>query len=108
MYIPIFDRDMLYPTGNNLDPGSVDVAVMSPNSQGNLPVFLSAKSNHKPMEYMDILLDIIQSEIFDRTGIDIKSQCTFFILDENDEYIKLVWKNGKQIIERSINIQIQN
>ena len=38
MYIPIFDRDMLYPTGNNLDPGSVHVAVMRPNSQGNLPV----------------------------------------------------------------------
>ncbi len=106
MYIPIFDRDLLYPTDSQMDPGSVHVAVMKPDNQGKLPVFISAKSNHNPMDYMKTLVGIIQADIFDRTRIDIKDQGIFFFVLPNDEYIKLVYQDEKQVTEKVKNIAI--
>lgn len=100
MYTPIFDRDLLYPTGSRMDPGSVHVAVMKPDNQGKLPVFISAKSNHNPMDYMQTLVGILQADIFDRTRIDIEAQGIFFFVLPDDEYMKVVYQDGKQVTEK--------
>ncbi len=100
MYTPIFDRDLLYPTDNHMDPGSVHVAVMKPDNQGKLPVFITPKSNHNPVDYLETLIGIIQADIFDRTRIDIKSQGIFYFTLQNNEIVKLVYQNGKQFIEK--------
>jgi hypothetical protein len=106
MYIPIFDRDLLYPTDSQMDPGSVHVAVMKPDNQGKLPVFIAAKSNHDPMDYMRTLVGIIQADIFDRTRIDIKAQGIFFFALPGDEYMKVVYQDGTQVTEKVNNIEI--
>ena len=100
MYTPIFDRDLLYPTDNHMDPGSVHVAVMKPDNQGKLPVFITPKSNHNPVDYLETLIGIIQADIFDRTRIDIKSQGIFYFTLQNNEIVKLIYQNGKQFIEK--------
>lgn len=100
MYIPIFDRDLLYPTDNLLDPGSVHVAVMKPDDNGKLPVFIKAKSNHNPMDYQETLVGILQADIFDRTRIDIRKQGIFYFTIKDDEFIKLTYQNGKPVTKK--------
>ncbi len=106
MFTPIFDRDLLYPTNSQMAPGSVHVAVMKPDNQGKLPVFISPKSNHNPMEFMQTLVGIIQADIFDRTRIDIKAQGIFFFMLPGNEYMKVVYQNGKQVTEKVNNVEI--
>ncbi len=106
MYVPIFDRDLLYPTNSQMEPGSVHVAVMKPDNQGKLPVFISSKSSHDPLDFLPTLVGIIQADIFDRTRIDIKERGIFFFILPNDEYIKLVFKDGKQVTQKVSNIEI--
>lgn len=106
MYTPIFDRDLLYPTDSHLAPGSVHVAVMRPDIHGKLPVFISPKSNHNPMDYIHTLIGIIQADIFDRTRIDIKTQGVFFFLLTGDEYMKVSYQDGKQVTENVKHLEI--
>ena len=106
MYTPIFDRDLLYPTDSQKDPGSVHVAVMKPDNQGKLPVFIAAKSNHDPVDYIHTLVGIIQADIFDRTRIDIKTQGVFFFLLTGDEYMKVSYQDGKQVTENVKHLEI--
>ncbi len=101
MYQPMFERDLLYPATNLLEPGSVHVSVLKPDIQGRLPIFITPKTMHNPFEYVDILVSIIQADIFDRTRIDIKTQGIFFFRIKDNEYIKLIYQDGKQIVEKS-------
>lgn len=106
MYTPIFNRDLLYPTDNLSDPGSVHIAVMCPDANGKLPVFISAKSRHNPMDYSDTVLEIIQSDIFDKTRINIKNQGIFFFRMSENKYVRMVFKDEKQITEVVSNMEI--
>ncbi|MBP7176284.1 MAG: hypothetical protein KBA53_08745 [Thermoclostridium sp.] len=105
MYTPMFDRDLLYPTKSQMEPGSVHVAVMKPDNQGKLPVFISSKSNHNPMDYLPTLIGILQADIFDRTRIDIKERGLFFFVLPNNEYIKLFYQDGQQVTEKVSNVE---
>jgi len=100
MYNPIFERDLLYPTDNLLEPGSVRVSVLKPETDGRLPLFITPKSDHDPMDYFDTIVDIIKTDIFDRIHIDIKSYGIFYIDKGNSNYIRLVYRNGKPLVEQ--------
>lgn len=106
MYIPMFDRDLLYPTGNQHDPGSVHVTIMKPDNQGVIPIFIRPKSNHQPADYVDTLIEIIQNDVFDRAKIDVVTQGVFFFSVEENEFIKLWYQEGKRIIEKVNNIPV--
>ena len=40
----MFERDILYPTQNPLEPGSVNVKVYPPENTGGLPIVVKAKT----------------------------------------------------------------
>lgn len=101
---PMFERDLLYPTKSLIEPGSVHVSVLNPDILGRLPIMIVPKTVHDPLDYIDILIDIIQTDIFDRTRINIRDQGIFFFKVEENEYIKLIFENGKKITENCRNI----
>ncbi|HEY8500049.1 MAG TPA: hypothetical protein VIL89_05475 [Clostridia bacterium] len=103
MHQPMFERYLLYPTDNLLEPGSVHIAVLKPDILGKLPILIVPKTVHNPLDHIDILIDIIQADIFDRTQINIRDQGIFFFQVNENEYIKLTYENGKQFTEKCMN-----
>lgn len=75
----LFERDILYPTDNSNDPGSIHLQVFDPDQNIRIPVIIEAKSNHSPLDYIDSIVRIMQSDIFDRIFIDIKRNVDIYI-----------------------------
>jgi hypothetical protein len=100
MHQPMFERDLLYPTNSLLNPGSVHITVLRPDILGKLPILIVPKTVHNPLDYIDILIDIIQADIFDRTRINIRDQGIFFFKVKEKEYIKLIFEDGERITEK--------
>jgi hypothetical protein len=76
----LFERDMLYPTENLNEPGSVHIKVLNPNNNAKIPVIIESKTVHSPLKYMDSIARIMQTEIFDRIFIDIKKNVFIYIV----------------------------
>lgn len=91
----LFERDMLYPTGNLNEPGSIHVQVLNPNSDAKIPVIIEGKTSHSPLEYIDVIVRIMQTEIFDRIFIDIKKNVNIYISNEN---MKIAEAEGKSFL----------
>jgi len=104
MQQPMFERDILYPTGNLTEPGSIHVAVLKPDNEGMLPVIITSKSDHDPKNYIDTLIGIIQADIFDRTRIDIRNQGVFYLTAADGGYLKIYFQNGKPYTEKAQSI----
>lgn len=79
----LFSRDLLYPTENLLEPGSVHIEVLNPDRRGRIPVVIEGKSPHSPLRHIDSIIRIMQSEIFDRILIDIKKNASVYIKTNN-------------------------
>ena len=75
----LFERDMLYPTDDALEPGSVHIKVYSPDKNLKIPVVIDSKTNHSPLKYIDVIVRIMQADIFDRLIIDIKKNVDIYI-----------------------------
>jgi formaldehyde-activating enzyme involved in methanogenesis len=99
MFEPMFERDLLYPAVVYTEPGSIHVTVLKPDIQGKIPILITPKTNHNPFDYADVIIGIIQDDVFKRARIDIKNQGIFFFKKETGEYIKLVYEDGKKITE---------
>lgn len=69
----MFERDILYPTQNLMEPGSVHVTVYSPENTGGLPIVIKAKTDHNPIDYVNEIITILQTDVFDRIRIDIRT-----------------------------------
>lgn len=96
----LFERDILYPTGNINEPGSIHIQVLNPNKNARIPVVIESKTNHCPYEYLDSIARIIQTDIFDRIFVDIrKNVILYFKL--GTEHMKE--NGGKQYIKVSHN-----
>ncbi|NLM11322.1 MAG: hypothetical protein GX213_11215 [Clostridiaceae bacterium] len=95
----IFERDLLYPTNNFFEPGSVHLSILKPDTEGRLALLISPKTDHNPLDYADTIIRIIQLDIFNRVRIDIRSTGIFFFETDNRKYIKLTYKDGKPVIE---------
>jgi hypothetical protein len=99
----LFERDMLYPTGNLNEPGSVHVQIFNPNKRARIPVLIESKTNHLPLTYIDSIARIMQSDIFDRIFVDIKKNVDLYIKIEAElskeydgkSFIKVVYNGNK-------------
>lgn len=80
----LFERDVLYPTSHSLEPGSIHVQVFGPDKNARIPVVIESKTDHSPIKYLDTIVRILQSDIFDRVFIDIKKNVTLFIKVNDD------------------------
>ncbi len=74
----LFERDILYPTGNINEPGSIHIEVLNPNKNARIPVVIQSKTSHSPYEYLDAIVRILQSDIFDRIFVDIKKNVILY------------------------------
>lgn len=80
----MFERDLLYPTKKQDEPGSVHITVLQPDKSGGLPILVEAKTEHNPLDYITEIVNHIQSDIFDRIRIDIrKSGILYFKVNQN-------------------------
>ncbi|MCX8130149.1 MAG: hypothetical protein N3I35_08625 [Clostridia bacterium] len=75
----VYERDLLYPTENMFEPGSIHVELLSPNKKGSMPVLIEGKTSHSPAKYIDSIIRIMQSDIFDRIHIDVKHNINLYI-----------------------------
>jgi hypothetical protein len=75
----LFSRDLLYPTENLLEPGSVHIEVLNPDNRDRIPVVIEDKSLHSPVKYIDSILRIMQGDVFDRIFIDLKKNASIYI-----------------------------
>ena len=75
----LFERDILYPTGNINEPGSIHIQVLSPNKNARIPVVIESKTSHSPLVYLDSIVRIIQTDIFDRIFVDIRKNVILYL-----------------------------
>ena len=75
----LFERDMLYPTDNSIEPGCIHAQVYGPDSDAKIPVVLESKTAHSPLKYIDNITRIMQIEIFDRILIDVRKNVDIYI-----------------------------
>ena len=82
--IPMYERDLLYPTESINEPGSIHVEVLNPNKKGKMPVVIESKTSQSPVKYIDSIIRIMQSDIFDRILINIKNSIELYIVSNDD------------------------
>ena len=75
----LFERDLLYPTDNIIDPGILHVRILNPDNS-KMPVVIEPKSNHSAIENVSAVLDVLQRDIFDRINIKIYDNTSVYIL----------------------------
>ena len=80
----LFERDMLYPTDSGNEPGSVHIKVYSPDDNEKIPVFIENKTNHPLLKYIDAVIEVLQSDIFDRMKIDVKKDTDIYLLTNSE------------------------
>lgn len=84
----LYSRDLLYITDNIYEPGSVHIEILSPSAKGKMHVLIESKTSHSPIKYMDSIIGIMQTDIFDRIHIDVKSNLSLYISVKDDEELK--------------------
>lgn len=75
----MYERDLLYPTENVYEPGSVHVKVLNPTSRGKIPVIVESRTQHSVIKHLDAVVRIMQTDIFDRILVDIKKNVSLYI-----------------------------
>ncbi len=80
----MFERDILYPTQNYLEPGSVHITVYSPGVTGELPVLIKGKTAHNPIDYLLDIVGILQTDVFDRIRVNIKENGVLYFVTINE------------------------
>jgi hypothetical protein len=109
----LFERDLLYPTDNILDPGILHVKIFHPDNS-KMPVVVESKSCHSAIENVAVVLDILQKDIFDRINIKIYDNTTIYI-EANDidkanygdaKYVKIVYNGTQEFLLEPFNSDI--
>lgn len=80
----LFERDMLFPTDDTFEPGSVNIKVYGPNKNVKIPVVIESKSGHSPLKHIDSIVRIMQADIFDRLIIDVKKNVDLYIRADSE------------------------
>jgi dephospho-CoA kinase len=76
---PMFERDLLYPTDVQFEPGSVHIRVYAPESDGRMPVHVEAKTDHDLLDHLEAVMTLMQSDIFDRIRMDIRRSGAIYL-----------------------------
>ena len=106
----LFEKDFLYPTSNNHEPGSVHIQIFHPNKDARIPLIIESKTTHSPVKDIDTIIRIMQSDIFDRIFIDIKKNVDIYIKVNTElskefgdkSFIKVIY-NGDRMEFLSLN-----
>lgn len=85
MKIAMFERDLLYPTNKQFEPGSVHVTVYQPEHAGRIPVMIRAITDHNPLDYIPDIIGILQADVFDRIRINIRKIGIIYIMTQNGD-----------------------
>lgn len=103
---PMFERDLLYPTDVPYEPGSVHIRVFAPESDGRMPVHVEAKTEHNPLHHLDEIVNIMQSDIFDRIRMDIRKSGTIYLHPRVGEDVVCVRyaENGRNRTEKIVRL----
>lgn len=75
----LYERDMLYPTDNSIEPGSIHIQICGPDNNAKIPVIIEGKTSHSPLAHIDSIIRIMQSDIFDRIFINIRKNADIYI-----------------------------
>lgn len=100
----VHERDLLYPTENLFEPGSIHIEILSPNKKGKMPVVIENKTSHSLLNYINSIVGIMQTDIFDRIHVNIKMNSDLYIKSDDItkkeigdfKYINVVF-NGDRI-----------
>lgn len=108
----LFEKDMLYPTDNSIEPGCIHIRILSPDNRSRLPVLIQAKSSHSPIRYIDSIIRLMQTDIFDRIFVDIRKNVELYIkkgqpgVDSGgNTCIKVYYKDG-ELVEEEVEFQV--
>ncbi len=91
----LIERDILYPTDNNIEPGCVHVQVFDPDKNNKIPVVIEEKTANSPLKHISTITKIIQSDLFDRIFIDIRKNADIYI--RTDEELSKEFGNSPYI-----------
>jgi hypothetical protein len=94
----VYERDLLYPTENIAEPGSIHVEILNPNKVSKMPVILESRTAHSPLKHMDYIIRVMQTEIFDRILVDIKKNVNLYIKTNEDLKKEFKGKNYLQVV----------
>ncbi len=75
----LFERDLLYPTDNILDPGIIHAKILNPIND-KMPVVVEPKSSHSAASNINSVLEVLQKDIFDRINIRIYDNTQIYII----------------------------
>jgi len=107
MKAPLFEKDILYKTDTQKDPGSVRVRIYPPNIAGSVPLLVEQKSAHDPLEYVGSIVDMIQSDIFDRMQINVKKQgILYFKKIKEAGFYRLKFSGERYLTEETENPEL--
>lgn len=91
---PMLERDLLYPTEKEFEPGSVHITVLQPESDGKIPIVIEPRTEHDPLRYIPDIVGLIQAEVFERVRIDIRKRGIFFFKAGVNRYCRVRYQDG--------------
>lgn len=89
----MFERDLLYPTDKQFEPGSVHITVFQPETEGGIPILVEAKTDHNPLEYIADIVNLIQTDLFERIHIDIRKSGIFYFRTDEKRYCRVRYED---------------
>lgn len=105
---PMFERDLLYPTGDPTQPASVHIVVYPPKNNGLMPVLVEAKTSHTHVEYLDTIVTIMQTDVFDRIRMDLRKVGELYFKDQpaDSTYVRIYYVEGKPVFESGVQLEL--
>ena len=80
-------RDILFDIKENNEPGIAKIEVYPPDNSGSVPVVVRQKSSHDPLEYIMNIINVIQTDFFDRIKTDIVKNGKIHLIKTDDPSI---------------------
>jgi len=102
-----YNVDLLFPTKDNEQPGTMHVKVMSPRAKTRLTIVIEVDQHAPIMENITSIISYMQKDIFNRINTDAKSETTIFLdakshQDEfpDCEYVRLIYDGSEYGYEK--------
>ena len=81
-----YQVDLLFNTGDNNEPGSLHVQVMSPSKEKRLSAVIEADPVVSIRNNIDAIIEVMQKDIFNRIKTDIKNELNlYFVLSDSQK-----------------------
>ena len=107
MIEPLIKVDLLFPTENIVEPGSMTVQVLAPKQANKLAAVIEVRSSTSITRYVDSIAMVLQSAVFDRIRIDVRRDINIYFVESdavsaefpNAKYVKLSFSEGGPVFE---------